>query len=94
MITLSPDIFLLLASSILSEQAVMRRRNSTDKEYFLQDWFEGLLANAGYALQVQGRNSTPDYLIWGSGVVEGYELKSLMNRRSDRDPTRSPCLPM
>jgi len=69
----------------------MTRRSRSDKEYFLQDWFEDLLADSGYTLQVQGRNSTPDYLVMRNQVVEGYELKSLMNVRPDRDPSHPPC---
>ena len=91
MVTLAPEIFILLARSILTGQALMPRRSDTDKEYFLQDWFEGLLSEAGYDLQIQGRNSTPDYLVIRSGVVEGYELKSLANARPNRDPARPPC---
>jgi hypothetical protein len=89
--TLAPDIFKLLAAAIASRQALMSRRSDTDKEYFLQDWFAGLLAVAGYGLRVQGRNSTPDFLVVRDGVVEGYELKSLANVRSDRNPARPPC---
>jgi hypothetical protein len=91
MVTLAPDIFFLLAHSVATEQALMKRRSETDKEYFLQDWFDELLSNVGYTLQIQGRNSTPDYLVIKDGAIEGYELKSLMNTRHDRDPAHAPC---
>ena len=91
MATLATEVFALLARSISSGQALMPRRSDTDKEYFLQDWFEGLLSKSGCALQVQGRNSTPDYLVARAGIVEGYELKSLANVRPCRDPTYPPC---
>jgi hypothetical protein len=91
MTTLALEVFTLLARAIVSGQALMTRRSEADKEYFLQDWFAGLLMEAGYGLQVQGRNSTPDFLVARAGIVEGYELKSLANVRSDRDPTYPPC---
>ncbi len=67
------------------------RRSENDKEYFVQDWFEGLLSAAGYTMQAQGRNSKPDFLLAQAEIVEGYELKSLANVRPKRDPNRPPC---
>lgn len=69
----------------------MLRRSLTDKEFFVQDWFEALLSSSGYAYQAQGRNSTPDYLVKHLNTAEGYEVKSLANVRTDRNPAHAPC---
>jgi len=89
--TLAPEIFSILAHEITRGRAKMRRRSKTDKEFFLQDWFERCLANR-FSIQIQGRNSKPDYLVGRENVVEGYELKSLENAHTgSRDPSKVPC---
>ena len=71
--TLAPDIFMRLARPIQSGQAIMKKRSPTDKEYFVQDWFEKRLRDAGYTVEIQGRNSTPDFIVIQNGIIEGYE---------------------
>jgi hypothetical protein len=89
--TLGPAVFILLATEMVEGRAIMQRRSDTDKEYFLQDWFEQTLQAAGYELKIQGRNSTPDFIVAKEGTVEGFELKSLAHQRAKRDSQFPPC---
>jgi hypothetical protein len=89
--TLGPDVFIALATEMTRGRAIMQRRSETDKEYFLQDWFEQTLQRAGYELRIQGRNSTPDFIVAREEIAEGFELKSLAHQREERNPGFPPC---
>src|SRR3989338_1389663 len=83
-------IFLLLAKPIAAGNAKMKRRSSTDKEYFVQDWVEEQL-HGHFQIYRQGRNSHPDYILTSSSISQGLEVKSLECRRKDKDLKIAPC---
>jgi hypothetical protein len=76
------NVFLRLAKPILTRNAKMKRRSSTDKEYFVQDWIEGQ-SQGHFQIHRQGRNSHPDYIITSGDISQGLEVKSLECRQKD-----------
>lgn len=85
------NIFLLLAKPIAAKHAEMRRRSSTDKEYFAQDWIEQQL-QGHFHIRRQGRNSHPDYILTSSDVSQGLEVKSLECRQKNTENLNTvPC---
>lgn len=83
-------IFLLLAKPIAAGNAKMKRRSSTDKEYFVQDWVEEQL-HGHFQIYRQGRNSHPDYILTSNSISQGLEVKSLECRQKDKDLKIAPC---
>ncbi|MFN3467425.1 MAG: hypothetical protein ACK4WF_06950 [Candidatus Brocadiales bacterium] len=85
------NIFSLLAKPIVAGKAKMKRRSSTDKEYFAQDWIEEQLQKH-FQIHRQGRNSHPDYILTSGDVSQGLEVKSLECRQKDtKNLETTPC---
>ena len=60
----------------MNSNSLMRKRSSSDKEFFFQDWIkERLTEVVGDHFSDVGRNGYPDFVL--SDAPEGYELKGL-----------------
>lgn len=88
--TFGPDMFVQLGTPIVNGNARMVRKDANDKEFFFQNWIEQQLQPAGYTVEVQGRNTHPDFRIVKGGKSEGLEAKSLGNK-SHGNRTKTPC---
>lgn len=68
------DVFLACHRAITGRQLI-RRSNSSDKEFHFQNRFAARLAEASIVHDQSGRNSYPDFTLVHQ--AEGYELKGL-----------------